>query len=82
MSQDDVKNEVSACIQEVTGLKNISHDEPLSSLGLDSLDYLDIVYTIEGRFDLTKLAESLPKNSCDLSVNAISEAVCKLAVGV
>jgi hypothetical protein len=53
----DIEGTVSATIKEVLGAEPPSKDQPLTDIGMDSIDALDLFYTLEDRFCINKLVD-------------------------
>ena len=51
----DIESIVSSIIKDVLGTEPPNKDIPLSAIGMDSIDALDLFYTLEERFDVPKL---------------------------
>jgi hypothetical protein len=54
-----VNERILSCLREVTGIsprQDINWSDSLSSLGMDSLEILDFMYTLENEFNITKLS--------------------------
>jgi acyl carrier protein len=65
-----------AYVCQITVGKDIdkqSYDTPLSDYGLDSLDYMDLLYNIEERFD--KKIKMDAKKAQKLTINSIAQMV-------
>ncbi len=72
---DKVMDEV-AYVCQITVGKDIdkqSYYTPLSDYGLDSLDYMDLLYNIEERFD--KKIKMDAKKAQKLTINSIAQMV-------
>lgn len=51
----DVEATVSSIIEELLGTELPDKDMPLSDIGLDSIDALDLFYRLEDRFNINML---------------------------
>lgn len=55
---DEIERIVAQTILDVLGAAPPSKDIPLADMGMDSIDALDLFYTLEDRFDINKLHDS------------------------
>ena len=54
---DNVEKIVLETITEVLGSAPRDKDSPLVEMGMDSIDAIDLFYTLEDKFDLPKFAD-------------------------
>ncbi len=54
---DTVEKIVAETIAEVLGATPLDKDSPLVELGMDSIDAIDLFYTLEDKFDLPKFGD-------------------------
>lgn len=55
---DNIEKVVAETITEVLGVTPDDKNVPLKDFGMDSIDALDLFYTLEDKFDLPKFGDS------------------------
>lgn len=69
-----VDERILSCLREVTGKpasETINWQDRLSSLGMDSLEILDFMYTLENEFNITKLTSNRFLSVNNITLNDI-----------
>jgi len=74
----DIEAVVTATIEEILGEAPADKDIPLAQLGLDSIDALDLFYTLEDKFGIRDLIKSDERHDSNLTQRMLEQRIRKM----